>query len=125
MSKNQEIVDAKKYTKTEEDIISEMMQITSQSWWLHPEIAKKITDKHIDKTLEISQKSHEYLHKDWIYDRMIFLVVLFLTVAFLVFLIVFLTWKNEDLLREIISILLAWGWGFWLWYAYNKSKESE
>ena len=104
----------------------ELLSITAQKGGLQPDIAKKITSEHIDKTLEISKDTNNKIHKDGIYDRIFNFLVFIITIAFLIFLIFSLKDSNANLLSQLIQYIIvgAGGFGAGIGFGYKKFKQN-
>ena len=81
-------------------------------------ILKKVTEEHITKILDISEKEDQRTHEDTKALRNLILILVVIFVALFVFLTVFLVGADKDLYRDIIKIFTAFigglGGGFGL-----------
>ncbi len=103
--------------------MAEMISMTMQSGGLPPQVLNKITDKHIDKVLEITEKTNSYVHKDNTSERKYRLYYAILAMGLLVFLILSLKNNNKELLIQILIILASIIGGFGAGYGYCKYRS--
>lgn len=70
-------------------------------------VSPKITEKHIDKILEISEKDDERRYKDIQHSRLYNLIYILLGGGIFIFLTLFLVGKDPELFKELIKLLIA------------------
>lgn len=83
-----------------------------------------VNEKHIDKVLEITEKSNEHKYKDSISNRRYNLVYLILGIIMLCFLIYTLKDNHSGLLLQILVVLTLIISGFGAGYGYCKMKNN-
>ncbi len=105
--------------------IAEMFSMTMQSGGLPHQILDKITEKHIDKVLEITDKTNSFVHQDNKSGRRYGLAYAVLAIIVLVVLVWSLKDNNKELLTQILVILASIIGGFGAGYGYCKYKSSS
>jgi hypothetical protein len=75
-------------------------------------LMKKITERHIDKILEIAEKGEERAFKDATTSRKYTLLYVVVASILFVFLTIFLVNSDKELYKETLKILGAFGGGF-------------
>lgn len=112
--------------KVPEAIGKVIMEASSFSGPIPPQIIKKIDKEHIDKALTIAQESNknEYeLAKSSINKNFIFsMTIIGVFVCVFIFLTVYLSKGFSDLYKQIIQIIVAFLGGFGAGKAFSKKN---
>ncbi len=99
------------------------MFLSMQKGGLHPGIIDKINERHIDKTLQITERANELIHKDKKYIMIFASFCLLLLFSFSAFVIYYLKTDGKEIIFEIIKdVSIALG-GFGAGYSYKTYKE--
>jgi hypothetical protein len=85
----------------------------------------KINEKHIDKILELTEKSDERRFKDTKHLRKFRLIYLLIGVALFIFLTLFLVGKDPELFKEVIKLFVVFVGGMGAGYGIRHYKDSE
>lgn len=125
--KSQVIDRAKESKKIDPDAIAKemgpVMSMMMRSGPLPPEILSKVTEGHISKALEISEKTIDSDSVEKKSERKYFFWSFVILLVAIVGIIIFL--KNApELLKDIISILASLIGGFGAGYGYCKFKNN-
>lgn len=103
-------------------ITMEMMQTSLRGSFSHP-LVEKLTEEHIDKFLDNSQKDNDNEYKYKSSNRWFYLMYSALGIALFVFLIIFLLPQNEDLLLDIFKLLVAFIGGLGSGYGLKSLRK--
>ena len=92
---------------------------------LNNPITSKISEEHIDKILNISEKEEEYKYKESKSNRYFALVYVILFLAVFVFLTLYLVEEYKDIYIDILKISVAFIGGFGSGYGYKIYLQSK
>jgi hypothetical protein len=101
-----------------------MTRTISRGMPYHP-LFDKFTPEHTSQFLENIRKDDENEYKLKSSNRWFHVVYVFLALAFLFFLIVFLLPKDKDLLTKILELLVAFGGGVGAGYGIKSWRNKE
>ncbi len=88
-------------------------------------LSSKITEKHIDKVLDLSAKEDERQYADTKSSRIFRLIYILVVFAFFAFLIIFLADKDKDLLKELIKYLGIFLGGLGAGYGVSNYRKKD
>jgi len=111
----------KNKAKLFESVLSMSMERFSGST-LSP-FESKITEKHIDKILEIKDNYDDKIFKDAQHSRKFQLIYILIGVLVFIFLTLFLVGKDVDLFKDIVKLLIAFVGGLGAGYGIKASKD--
>lgn len=111
--------------KLPENVQQQISFLISQQRFGNPPnpIISKITEGHIDKLIDVSEKDAIREHEDRNRDRWMRFACFLICLVVFVFLVWFMTGKDTELLKTLIQYLLAFGGGFGLKAYLDRDNE--
>lgn len=91
----------------------------------HSPILKKINEEHISKILDFSENDSKRVYQDAQTTKRYNLAYALLFCAVAVFLVIYLSDKNPELLKEILKLLIAFLGGLGAGYGLKRSKNKD
>lgn len=85
----------------------------------------KITEKHIDKILDIKEKYDDNVFKDTQSSKKFHLIYTVIGASLFVFLTLFLVGKHSNLLEDIIKFLIGLVGGIGIGYGFKSYKDRD